>query len=133
METRLLVTKNTLMIGIVALCLLVINPIQAKERHDIRFYKINKDGITQKLRFTERKARKLGCHNFIHKARLHRTVQFGYEVCRVYAKKGCNTDSVMSFYRDKEPEPVSELTQGFGWYPVGEHERGEKVASWFCE
>ncbi len=105
-----------------------------KERQDIRFYKINKDEITQKLRFTNRKARKPGCHNFIKRARLHRTVQFGYKVCRVYAKKNCKDESLMSFYREKEPEfKTTELSQGYGWYPVGEHKRGEKVKSWYCE
>lgn len=110
------------------------NPATASdERQEIRFYKINKDGLTQRLRFTRKKARKPGCHNFIRKARLHRAVQFAYENCRVYAKKDCEKESIMPFYRDKEPEPTTELTQGYGWYPVGEHERGERVKSWFCE
>jgi hypothetical protein len=105
----------------------------ANERQSIRFYKINKDGITQALRFTASKARTPGCHKFIRKARLHRVVQFQYKVCRVYSKKGCDAESLMSFYRDKEPTPTTELKEGFGWYPVGDHERGEKAKSWFCE
>jgi len=108
-------------------------PSMANERQNIRFYKINKDDITQSLRFTAKKARTPGCHNFMRKARLHRVVQFQYKVCRVYSKKSCNSESLMSFYRDKEPTPTTELSEGFGWYPVGDHERGEKAKSWFCE
>jgi hypothetical protein len=108
-------------------------PSSANERQSIRFYKINKDGITQALRFTAKKARTPGCHNFMRKARLHRVVQFKYKNCRVYAKKGCDSESLMSFYRDKEPAPTTELSEGFGWYPVGDHERGEKAKSWSCE
>jgi hypothetical protein len=111
----------------------VSDPSMASELQNIRFYKINKDDITQSLRFTAKKARTPGCHNFIRKARLHRVVQFQYKVCRVYSKKSCDAESLMSFYRDKEPTPATELTEGFGWYPVGDHERGEKAKSWFCE
>jgi len=106
----------------------------AKDRHRISFYKINKDGITQGLRFTARKARKPGCHNFIRKARLHQVVQYRYKVCHVYAKKSCNAESIMSFHLEKEPEnPTTDLSEGYAWYPVGEHERGEKAKSWYCE
>jgi hypothetical protein len=103
-------------------------------RQDIRFYKINKDKITQKILFTTRKARKPGCHNFVKKVRLHRTVQFAYEQCHVFSKKDCVEDSIMSFHLEKEPELLTtELTQGYGWYPAGDHPRGEKVKSWSCE
>ncbi|MFT6406682.1 MAG: hypothetical protein ACJAQ6_000092 [Arenicella sp.] len=105
----------------------------ASDRQTVRFYKINKDGITQALRFTAKKARKTGCHNFIRKARLHRVVQYQYKTCRVFADKSCQTESIMSFYRDKEPAPTTDLIEGFGWYPVGDNERGEKAKSWFCE
>jgi len=130
METRLLVRLLLLLV-----CSLVVSPTGlAKERQDIRFYKINKDEITQKIRFTNRKARKPGCHNFIRKVRLHRTVQFGYGFCKVYSKKNCKEDSELSFFHNKEPEfKVMELSQGYGWYPFGDHKRGEKVKSWYCE
>lgn len=106
----------------------------ANPRQEIRFYKKNKDESTQKIRFTKRKARKPGCHNFIKKVRLHRTVQFAYKQCQVFAQKNCVDDSVLSFYKSKEPElQITELSQGFGWYPVGDHPRGEKVKSWHCE
>lgn len=113
--------------------LLNISSVRAAEQSEIRFYKINKDEITQRLRFTRKKSRQPGCHNFLKRARLHKAVQFGFKSCRVYVRKNCAEDSIMSFYRDKEPEPVTNLTQGYGWLPVGEHKRGERVRSWHCE
>lgn len=107
---------------------------QRQLKQEIRFYKINTDNITQKIPFTKRKARKPGCHNFIKKARLHRTVQFAYKQCHVFAEKECQADSIMTFYKEKEPALHStRLTQGYGWYPVGDHPQGEKAKSWFCE
>jgi hypothetical protein len=119
-------------IAIATISATVCAPTIASERSSIRFYKINKDGITQALRFTAGKARTPGCHNFMRKARLHRVVQFQYKSCRVYSKKSCDAESIMSFYRDKEATPTTELSEGFGWYPVGDHKRGEKAKSWFC-
>ena len=107
---------------------------EKKSRQDIRFYKMNRDEGVQKIRFTRRKARNPGCHNFIKKIRLHKTVQFAYKQCQVFRKKDCNADSTVTFYTQKEPDThTTELQQGFGWIPVGEHKRGEKVKSWFCE
>ncbi len=106
----------------------------ANDRQTIRLYKANKDGITQALRFTAGKARKPGCHNLRLKTRLFSAVQFGYETCHVYAKKSCNAESIMSFHTEKEPEMhTTDLSEGFSWYPVGEHKRGEKAKSWYCE
>ena len=103
-------------------------------RSEIRFYKINKDGITQKILFNKRKARKPGCHNFMKRVRLHRTVQIAFKRCQVFSEKECASESVVLFHKKKEPDLHSNtLTQGYGWYPVGEHPRGEKVKSWLCE
>ena len=119
---------------IASLCLVFLHNVEADERQEIRFYKINKDEITQRLRFTIKKSRRPGCHNFLRKARLHKATQFGYASCKVFNKKNCAEESVLQFYREKEPEePVTELDQGYGWLPVGEHKRGEVVRSWYCE
>ena len=140
MEDRVLVTcvkaaalKSLLTVSIAIFLATTSAQSVASDRQGIRFYKINKDGITQALRFTAKKARKAGCHNFIRKARLHKVVHFEYKICRVYAEKSCLTESIMNFYREKEPAPVTDLSEGFGWHPVGDHERGEKAKSWFCE
>lgn len=107
---------------------------EKKSRQDIRFYKMNRDEGVQKIRFTKRKARQPGCHNFIKKIRLHKTVQFSYQQCQVFSKKNCKADSVMAFHTEKDPEThITQLQQGYGWLPVGDHKRGEKVKSWFCE
>lgn len=137
--TRILATKPLFTVSkiIAALTILISvigQPALANDRQVIRFYKANKDGITQALRFTASKARKPGCHNLIRKTRLYSTVHFGYKVCHVYAKKGCDAESIMSFHIEKEPEAhTTDLTQGFSWYPVGDHKRGERVKSWHCE
>ena len=102
-------------------------------RQEMRLYKINKDGITQRLRFTTKKSRAAGCHNLMKRARLYHTMQFGFDQCRIYAGKDCAQDSLMQFKREKEDEQVTDLTQGYSWYPIGEHERGELVRSWQCE
>jgi len=144
METRILVTKylesgrsiitkTTEKLAITSMIIalaLITSPASAKDRQRISFYKVNKDGITQSLRFVAGKARKPGCHNFISKPRLYQVVQFRYKVCQVYSKKSCNPDSIMKFYREKEPEVLSsDLSEGFAWHPVGDHERGEKAKS----
>ncbi len=36
------------------------------------------------------------------------------------------------FTRKDLDKPTSELTQGYSWFTVSEHERGEKVKSWYC-
>lgn len=119
------------------LCLVASGSTLAKsdpEKQTIRFYKINKDQISQKIAFTNRKARKSGCHNFIKKVRLYKTVQFAYTSCRVYSKKECPEDAIVSFYTEKNSDlHQTDLSQGFGWRPVSEHPRGKIVKSWFCE
>ncbi|RBP53408.1 hypothetical protein [Arenicella xantha] len=139
-----MVTK-TAQIGVLCLILLILPGTQlkakadqnsraeTKQRQEIRFYKINKDGITQRLRFTTKKSRSAGCHNLVKRGRLHRAMQFGYGSCQIFAKKDCDATSLMTFKREKETEVVSDLTQGYGWLPIGEHERGEHFRSWHCE
>ena len=107
--------------------------ISEPKRQEMRLYKINKDGITQRLRFTTKKSRTAGCHNLMKRARLYRAMQFGFTQCRIYATKDCAQDSLMEFKREKEDEQVTDLTQGYSWYPIGAHERGELVRSWQCE
>ncbi|WP_189400409.1 hypothetical protein [Arenicella chitinivorans] len=67
------------------------------------------------------------------RARLYRAMQFGFKQCRIYASKDCESDSLMEFKRAKEDENITELIQGYSWYPIGEHERGELIRSWQCD
>jgi len=123
----------TCLICVLLICVSDVRSAAAAGRQEIRFYKINKDEITQRFRFTIKKSRRAGCHNFLKRARLHKAVQFAFESCKVYSKKNCAEDSILSFYREKVPESVTELSEGYGWLPVGEHKRGELVRSWYCE
>lgn len=140
MEDRLLVKK--FLIGFVkqsiALsCIVVILasslPASAGDRQDIRFYRVNKDMISERFWLTRKKARKSGCHNLLKKGRLYRVVQFDYARCYVYTKPDCQPDSIQSFKREKEDESVTELLEGYSWFAIDEHERGAKVKSWQCE
>lgn len=104
----------------------------ADERQDLRLYRVNKDNIATRFWFTRGKARKAGCHNIRKKSRLHRAVQFGYPVCRIYTKKNCAAESIVSFTRDDLEGSSTELTQGYSWFSVSEHARGERIKSWYC-
>lgn len=104
----------------------------ATERQDLRLYRVNKDGIADRFWFTRGKAKQAGCHNIRKKSRLHRAVQFGYPVCRVYTQKNCAPESIVSFTRDDGPGPTTELSQGYSWFSVSEHPRGRRIKSWYC-
>jgi len=106
--------------------------VDAKSRQEVRFYKVNKDGISQRLRFTTKKSRRAGCHNLIKKARIHKVSHFGYAYCEVFQSSDCLEESKMQFAHDKVEESQTQLSQGYGWQPIGEHERGEKMKSWRC-
>ena len=102
------------------------------KRQDLRLYRVNKDGLSDRFWFTRGKARKPGCHNITKKSRLHRAVSFGYPVCRIYKKKNCAADSIVSFTRDDDPTPTTDILEGFSWYAVSDHKRGDKIKSWYC-
>ena len=105
---------------------------QENKRQDLRLYRVNKDGISSRFWFTRGKARKPGCHNIAKKSRLHRAVSFGYPVCRIYKKKHCAADSIVSFIRDDDATPTTAITEGYSWYTISEHKRGERIKSWQC-
>jgi len=104
----------------------------AEQRKDVRFYKVNKQEQPTRLFFTRKKGRQAGCHNFLKKARVHRVNQFGYQHCSLYTKKDCAPDSITTAIREKDSTPITQLTQGFSWFPESEHKRGKKLKSWSC-
>ncbi len=106
--------------------------ISSIKRQDLRLYRVNKDGISDRFWFTRGKARKPGCHNIRKKSRLHRAVSFGYPVCRIYKKKNCAVESIVSFTRDDDDTPTTDISEGFSWYTISNHEKGEKIKSWYC-
>ena len=100
----------------------------------IRFYKINSKEQAERVRFTAKKARKPGCHNFIRKVRVHRVVQIGYNSCAIYSSKNCAADSAVVATREKRAEvEETDLSQGYSWFPVDEHKRGARLKSWSCK
>lgn len=103
-----------------------------KERRDIRFYKANKILQTDRIRFTRKKANKLGCHNFVKKARVYKLVQFGYVACYIFSDKDCASDSVVAIAREKDEITSAVALEGYGWYPHSDNERGVKLKSWSC-
>ncbi|NND80978.1 MAG: hypothetical protein HKN50_00985 [Gammaproteobacteria bacterium] len=102
------------------------------QRRQIRFYKANRQGQTTRISFTARRARREGCQNFLKRTRVFQANQYGFAQCRLYSKRNCQAASILSVTRDKLPEPVTELSQGYSWHPVAEHKRGAKVRSWDC-
>ena len=137
MEVGILVKRLLLALGlgagfIVCLSLPALAQNDSK-RQQIRFYKINKHEQTARIKFTAKKARAPGCHNFLKKTRVFKAIQFGFESCELFSKKDCPIGSEIRVTRDKNPEPTNKLTQGFGWLPDSEHARGAKLRSWSCQ
>lgn len=142
METWTLVSLTTLKhcsIALLAVALIGLSPFSSveakkeKKRQEIRLYKVNKDGITQRLRFTKRKSKRQGCQNLILKSRVFKISHFGFKHCIVYSKKDCEEGTEMQFSHPKVDDlQTVELAQGYAWQPIGEHKRGERMKSWMC-
>ena len=126
METRVLVVAAGLA------CLLLSGSVSAEQRQQIRFYKVNNKEQTSRIMFTARKGKQAGCHNFLKKTRVYQANQFGFASCRLYAAKDCAEESVIEVNRTRDETPVTQLSQGFSWFPISEHKRGVKLRSWSC-
>ena len=130
MEDRQLVKKAALLVLVI---LLIGVPSVAKQKPQIRFYKIDKQEQTSKILFASKRGRQSDCQNFLKKKRVYQVNQFGFANCRLYAEKNCVVDSVIKVTRSKDPTPVENLSQGFSWFPISEHKRGVKLRSWQCD
>lgn len=113
-------------------CSLPLSQAQNRDHRDVRFYKVNKFLQADRIRFTKKKARQLGCHNFLKKSRVHRAVQFGYGACSLFSKKDCPLDSVIAVARKKDDVSTTVMAEGYGWFPQSEHPQGSKLRSWYC-
>lgn len=120
-----------LFIGIVLSCFVTIQA-QAEPRSHIRFYKANKLLQEDRIFFTGKKSKTVGCHNFLKSARIYRINQVGFKQCQLFAKKNCKPDSLMEVV-DEDNSKTTMMTQGTSWYPSGKDERGKKAKSWQCE
>lgn len=131
MENRLLVKILFLLLAI-STSATIGSTLHAKDRQDLRLYRVNKDGISDRFWFTRGKARKPGCHNIRKRSRLHRAVQFGYPACYVFTKKNCPADDIVSFTKEDETTPNLTLLEGYSWFSISEHKRGQRIKSWYC-
>jgi hypothetical protein len=129
-ETWVLVKYSTFWL---VLCLALTQNVSARDTKEIRFYKINKFEQSDRIRFTRKKARNPGCHNFLKKTRVFKAVQFGYDSCTLYSKKECAEGSAIDVTRKKESTPTTTLTQGYGWLTESDDKRGAKLRSWACQ
>ncbi|MEM7358009.1 MAG: hypothetical protein AAF431_02810 [Pseudomonadota bacterium] len=105
-------------------------PVSPKQL--IRFYKVNKQIQADRIMVTNEKASSAGCQNFLKKVRVHRTVQIGFLACTLYEKKNCDDRYIVTAETEKNPRRSSLLTEGRGWYPHSESDRGATVGSWNC-
>jgi len=126
-------TSAAVLTDTTATSLLGIDNAEAASKQTVRFYKVNRQLQADRLRFTNKAAKKPGCHNFIKKTRVHRLVQLGYESCSLYAKKSCLAESIISAVTEKDKTPVTTLTEGKSWFFDIEHRRGTRAKSWYCE
>ena len=126
---------------------------QATNNQTIRFYKVNRAIQADRIKFKKKKSKQAGCHNFLKKARVYKTVQIGYAWCSLYAKKNCAEGSIIALSKDdseevraalavkiksSEIEPQADnnlsktMNQGNIWYPIATSKRGAKIRSWHC-
>lgn len=122
-----------------------IDSAHAQANSEMRLYKINRHGQSQRVRFTGKKSKIEGCHNLsIKSARVHRAVHFGFAQCSLFSEKDCASESVISAKLADDKPPQTRLTQGHSWFLGAEEkkdafpkyskeERGQKVRSWSCE
>ena len=64
---------------------------------------------------------------------MYQANQLGYESCSLYEQRDCAEDSIKQVTRTKDQTPVTELSQGFSWFPIDHNERGAILRSWKCE
>jgi hypothetical protein len=131
--------RQALCVGFITIIALLSNNIFAQDQapissnKNIRFYKVNKDMQGDRVMLTKKKTSQLGCHNFIKQVRVHRAVQTGFIACSVYQDKDCPLASAVPVANEKDPRRTYLLTEGLGWLPQSEEERGVKVKSWKCD
>lgn len=107
-------------------------PAPVSPKQIVRFYKVNKQIQADRIMLTNEKASSLGCQNFLKKVRVHRAVQIGFLACTLYEKKNCDDRHILVAETEKDPRRTSLLTEGRGWYPYSENDRGATVGSWKC-
>jgi len=105
----------------------------SQARQEIRFYEANRHLQTDRVSLHKKKGKTPGCHNFLIRTRVYQANQLGYESCSLYEQRDCAEDSIKQVTRTKDQTPVTELSQGFSWFPIDDNERGAILRSWKCE
>ena len=122
-----------LLIFAIAACGTASKTSSPQGKQEIRFYEANKFLQTDRVSFNSKKGGKPGCHNFLIGTRVYQANQIGFASCSVFEKKNCAPDSIIEVNRTKDETPVTNLGQGFSWFPISENERGTVLRSWSCE
>ena len=108
----------------------IVSPVSPKK--SIRFYTANSQLQANKVNLTGGDIDAVGCHNMLRKTKVFKSLQIGFGVCSLYAKKDCNIDSLVPVQSEKRIYATYVMSEGIGWLPQSEDERGVKVASWSC-
>jgi len=107
--------------------------LSVQARQEIRFYEANTHLQTDRVSLHKKKGKTPGCHNFLIRTRVYQANQLGFESCSLYEEKNCAGESVKEVNRTKDETPVTELSQGYSWFPIDDNERGAILRSWKCE
>jgi hypothetical protein len=106
-------------------------PVSAKRK--VRFYKANKQLQATGILLTDEKSSSAGCQNFLKKVTVFKVVQIGFSNCTVFAEKGCPVNSSIAAINEDQAFATTLLTEGVGWFPQGDTDRGATVKSWRCD
>jgi hypothetical protein len=131
---------------VLALTVAVVTPLSAQDesqqepflnkpvspKQSIRFYKANRQLQADRISLTGGDASASGCQNMLRKSRVYQALQIGFAFCALYEEKNCAIGSLVPVQSEKQKHSTYILTEGVGWYPEGDDERGIKVASWNC-
>lgn len=105
--------------------------VSAKQK--IRFYKANKQLQATSILLTEEKSSAAGCQNFLKKVKVYKVVQIGFANCTIYAEKECPVATSVAANSEEQAHTTTLLSEGVGWFPEGDSDRGATIKSWRCD
>ena len=105
-------------------------PVSPKQ--NVRFYKANRQLQADRIKLVGGDTSQAGCQNTLKKTRVFKVLQIGFSFCTLYEEKDCAVASLVPVQSEKQQFSTHFLTEGVGWFPQGEEERGVKVGSWNC-
>ena len=105
-------------------------PVSPKQ--NVRFYKANRQLQADRIKLVGGDTSQAGCQNTLKKTRVFKVLQIGFSFCTLYEEKDCAIGSLVPVQSEKQQFSTYFLSEGAGWFPQGEDERGVKVGSWNC-